>query len=226
MWVKGIEIELERKKIKNMHLYVLPPDGRVKVTAPKSMKEAMIQGFVEDKLPWIQKQQLKISSRPQNLPLEYVSGEEILLWGIPFQLEIVQNCKKNDVLIDGKTVYLHVTVKENPPNFEAVLNNWYREQLNYEIPDLILKWESILGVSVREWGIKNMKTRWGTCNYKEHRIWFNLQLAKKDPKCLEYVVLHELAHLLVSNHSKSFKDILDRHMPEWKLIKKEMNGLL
>ncbi|MEI6602941.1 MAG: SprT family zinc-dependent metalloprotease [Clostridia bacterium] len=222
MMIAQMEIEIEKKKIKNLHLYVLPPDGRVRVTAPKSVSDAMIRAFVESKLAWIQVQQEKIQMRPRQAELQYVSGEQIPLWGKWFSIEVRTAQNKQDVIVDGDTVFLHARAESTLAQREALIHQWYREQMQYEIEPLLEKWQPRMGVMAESWGIKNMKTRWGTCNFRDRRIWLNLQLAKKDLLCLEYVVVHELAHLIVSNHSKEFKDVLSRFLPGWKDIKKTL----
>jgi len=222
MKIAQMEIEVEKKKIKNLHLYVLPPDGKVRVTAPKSVSDATIRVFVESKLAWIDAQQQKIQMRPRQAELQYVSGEQIPLWGKWFTLVVQPAQGKQDVLMDGDSVFLHTRPETNRAQREALILQWYREQMTYEIVPLLEKWQTRMGVQTTAWGIKNMKTRWGTCNFRDRRIWLNLQLAKKDLICLEYVVVHELAHLIVSNHSKEFKDVLSRFLPGWKDIKKTL----
>ena len=226
MTVGGIKIEVIKKKIKNLHLYVLPPDGRVRVTAPKSVKDQVVKAFIVSKIDWIKKQQEKTREAPRAKEVDYVSGDVLNLWGISFYIEVRKSNSRSDVLIDGDRVYLHVREGSDRTQRETIINNWYREQMKYEIPTLLDKWQLVMGVNVSYWGIKNMKTRWGTCNFRDKRIWLNLQLAKKDIKFLEYVVVHELAHLIVNNHSKAFKDVLDKFLPNWRTVKGELNGKL
>ncbi|MEI6132199.1 MAG: SprT family zinc-dependent metalloprotease [Bacillota bacterium] len=225
MFIAGMEVEVVKKKIKNMHLYVLPPDGSLRVTVPHKVREDQLRAFVESRLDWIHKHQSKLKQIAVSAPKSFATGETIRLWGNDFVLMVLENAAKKDVFIDGNTVFLSVPAGWEFERRETLINDFYREQLGYELPAMIKEWEERLGVSVREWCVRNMKTRWGTCNIRKRRITFNLQLAKKGLDCLEYVVVHELAHLIVSNHSKEFKDVLSRHLPNWKLMKNKLKGL-
>ena len=226
--INGIEIELTRKNIKNLYLKVHPPHGRVKVSAPKSMNEDSIRAFVVSKLSWIKKHQERLKKQKRIAEKEYVSGESHYFLGQPYLLNVVYTSKRlQGVEIRGNK-YLDLFVRKNTPKNlrERVMMEWYRSQLKKLIPPLIEKWEPIMGVEVKEFGVKRMKTRWGTCNPAAKRIWINLELAKKNPICLEYIVVHEMVHLLEGSHNARFKAYMDKFMPSWRAVKAELNGFL
>lgn len=226
--INGIEIELTRKNIKNLYLKVHPPHGRVKVSAPKWMDEDSIRAFVVSKLSWIKKHQERLKKQKRIAEKEYVSGESHYFLGQRYLLNVVYTNKRlQGVEIRGNK-YLDLFVRKNTPKNlrERVMMEWYRSQLKKLIPPLIEKWEPIMGVEVKEFGVKRMKTRWGTCNPAAKRIWINLELAKKNPICLEYIVVHEMVHLLEGSHNARFKAYMDKFMPSWRAVKAELNGFL
>ena len=221
--IQDIIIEVNKKKIKNMHLRILPPEGRVVISAPIYMKDKDIQMFVLSKLEWIRKNQEKYRNQPPQPKLSYVTGEHILLCGKQYRLEVIYSGRTNLVEVYDDIVQLKVRESSTVAQREHLLNSFYRSILKVEVPKLIEKWEKIIGVKANVWGIKNMKTRWGTCNVNDKRIWINLQLAKKKPICLEYVVIHELVHLLETKHNNRFKSYMDQFMPNWRDVKVELN---
>ncbi|HWT27717.1 MAG TPA: SprT family zinc-dependent metalloprotease [Mobilitalea sp.] len=225
LYIDGFTIELEKKRIKNMYLRVLSADGRVIVTAPVRMTEADIKRFVMSKADWIEKQQEKLSRRNIDKELEYVSGEEIPLWGDSYELIIENTPNRSSAALFNGRILLKVKDNSTKSQREAVLNNLYHKALEQSIPEYIAKWERIIGVKSSSWNIRNMKTRWGTCNVREKKICLNLQLAKKPPECLEYVVVHELVHLLERSHNKVFKAYMDQFLPDWRNIRKRLNGM-
>lgn len=224
IFVNDIEIELEKKKIKNMYLRILPPDGKVHVTAPYRMSEAEIKQFILSKIDWIQKQKEKVSNRHTHQVMNYVSGEEVYLWGQRYQLELIYKEGHSSLRLEGNVCILTIKKDTTVEQKKHIVDLWYREVLKQTIPSLMLKWEQKLGVTSSGFTIRDMKTRWGTCNIRTKNICLSLQLAKKHPRCLEYVVVHELVHLLESSHNSVFKGYLDHYLPEWRIIKKEMNG--
>lgn len=224
--VEGIPVTVEKKKIKNMYLRVLPPDGRVSVSAPRTMKNEFIQAFVLTKISWIKKQQMKLHNQleqPQTVQRQYASGETVCLWGRNYKLEVVPSDTRRRITIVGERLIFEEPDDSTVTQSAAYFNEWYRSQLKQAIPGLISKWQTVIPVEVREWGVKNMKTRWGTCNVGAGRIWLNLQLAKKKPECLEYVVVHEMTHLLEASHNARFWGLMDRFLPDWKVRKDELN---
>jgi predicted metal-dependent hydrolase len=224
LMINGLTIELERKKIKNMYLRVLPPDGRIHISAPQRMKEEEINKFVLSRFDWIEEQQSRMLSRSYGQELKYVTGEEIRVLGRKLLLKVSENGNKNLISFDMKNLYMTVKSQSTTEQREKVLYDWYRKLLEQEIPQFMIKWESIIGVKSSSFQIRNMKTRWGTCNVRSRRICFNLQLAKKPPACLEYVVVHELVHLLEKSHNYIFKSYMDQYLPDWRSRKKELNN--
>jgi hypothetical protein len=226
--INDIEIELTKKNIKNVYLSVHPPDGRVKISAPYRMNMDSIRLFVISKISWIKRQQSKFKNQERQPEREYVSGESHYFLGQRYLLNVIYtNKRKQGVEIRNKR-YIDLYVRENTPKYlrERVMIEWYRKKLKELIPPLIAKWEPIIGVKVKEFGVKRMKTRWGTCNPKAKRIWLNLELAKKSPTCLEYVVVHEMVHLLERHHNERFKAYMDKFIPNWRAVKAELNCLI
>lgn len=223
--IQGIPITVEKKKIKNMYLKVLPPEGKVVISAPTRMSQRIIEEFAVSKISWIQEKRKKYAEQPKKIELQYTSGEHIYVWGESYPMEIKYVNNGSKVTLAEERIVMQVPVDSTLEQRERCLNEWYRLQLKERIPLLIAKWEDIIGVQVYEWGVKNMKTRWGTCNTGAKRIWLNLQLAKKKPECLEYVVVHEMTHLLEKKHNQRFYGFMDKFLPEWRNIKDELNNV-
>ena len=223
--VNGIEIEWIRKKIKNIHLTVRPAEGKVRVTAPERVSREAIRLFLISKIPWIQKQLEKCNNQIRQTKKEFVTGEVHYFLGAGYLLNLLQTSGKGKVeLRNNMQMDLYTRPGSTIEQREKIMTEWYREQLKMRIPDLIEKWEKIMGVKVRSWGVKRMKTRWGTCNIRDRRIWINLELVKFPPKCLEYIVVHEMVHLLEKYHNKVFTTYMYRYLPDWRSIKEELNG--
>lgn len=223
MMIDDLTIEVQKKDIKNLHLYVKPPDGAVTISAPKSMGDKAIELFARTKLSWIRRQREKFQSAPRLAKREYVSGETLYLWGKQYFLSVEHTKGMQSIKLTGNRAIL--TVREGHPasHREAFVNEWYRKELRSEIERLLPKMERISGIRCNEFRIKNMTTRWGTCNTKIGRIWLNLQLAKYDTACLEYVILHELVHLKERDHGSRFTAMLDELMPYWRDIRARLN---
>ena len=213
--VANIPVEVVKKKIKNMHLSVLPPDGKVRVSAPETLSDESIIMFVRTKLGWIRKQQEKFEQQPRQSERQYVSGETLYVWGRQYFLQVEYSYKGNSLVLSGDKAILTVRKESTPKQRETFVNEWYRTCLKAEVEKYLPKWERITGLQCSSWQTKYMTTRWGTCNTVTRKIWLNLQLAKKPIECLEYVILHELAHLKVKNHGPEFVTILDQYMPNW-----------
>ena len=224
--ISGIKIEIQKKNIKNLHLAVLPPDGKVRVSAPLHLSDESITMFIRTKLGWIKKQQAKFERQPRQSEREYVSGETLYLFGQQYFLRVEYSYKGNSVVLEGNEAILTVRKESTASQREAFVNEWYRSILKEKIEIYLPKWERITGLYCDSWQTKYMTTRWGTCNTNTGKIWLNLQLAKKPIECLEYVILHELAHLKVRNHGTEFVAILDQYMPYWRSIKKTLNDSL
>lgn len=223
MIISGIPIEVCKKNIKNMHLYVKPPDGHVTVSAPLSMSNEAIERFVRTKMSWIKKQVDKFDNQPRQSEREYISGETFYVWGRQYYLH-TEFGNKNSLSLSGDKAVLTVRRDSTPAQREGFVREWYRELLKAEIARLLPKWEKTTGLKVSGWQTKYMTTRWGTCNTNAGKIWLNLQLAKKTPECLEYVILHELVHLVEKSHNARFISLMDKHMPMWREIKATLNG--
>lgn len=226
MIISGVEIEVIKKNIKNMHLSVLSPNGSVRITAPINMKDEIIKQFAVKKIGWIKRQIEKFKHQPRQSERKYVSGESHYLWGRKYLLEIRYAAKANNVEIKANRMVLTVRKNSTQQQREKVLNEWYRTEIKAKLPGLFNKWENVIGVKANAIGVKNMRTRWGTCNTRDKRIWINLQLAKKPVACLEYIVVHELVHLLERNHTPVFYGYMDKFLPDWRLTKDELNSLI
>lgn len=223
--ISGIKIEIQKKNIKNLHLVVVPPDGKVRVSAPMHLSDESITMFVRTKLGWIKKQQEKFKKQPRQSEREYVSGETLYVFGRQYFLRVEYSYKGNSLVLEGNEAILTVRKESTSKQREAFVNEWYRNLLKEKIKIYLPKWEKTTGLYCDSWQTKYMTTRWGTCNTTTRKIWLNLQLAKKPIECLEYVILHELAHLKIRNHSKDFVEILDQYMPFWRETKKLLNDL-
>ncbi len=220
--ISGIAIEVCKKSIKNMHLYVKPPDGHVTVSAPLSMSDEAIERFVRTRITWVKSQIEKFDNQSRQSKREYVSGETLYVWGKQYYLRIEYG-NKNSINLLGDKATLTVRKESTAEQRKSFTREWYREILKTEIVKLLPKWEKITGLKASGWQTKYMTTRWGTCNTKTGKIWFNLQLAKKTPECLEYVILHELIHLVERNHDEKFVALMDRYMPIWREVRTTLN---
>lgn len=224
--VEEITIDVEWKKIKNIHLRVFPPDGRVRISAPMRSDTGVLIKFAQSKLDWIRKQQARIRMREPSEIIEFVSGEIHYFGGKRYMLELEERAAKPEVILEGDTLRLYIRSGATAEKRQSVVEEFYRTQLRQALPALIARWEQILNVRVNDFGIKKMKTRWGTCNRKAGRIWINLELAKRPPECLEYIVVHEMVHMLERGHNAIFYGYMDRFLPQWRLNKKKLNAPL
>lgn len=224
--INDVEIELTKKNIKNLYLSVHPPNGEVKISAPKWMDEDAIRLFAISKLSWIKRHQKKFKDQQKFPEKEYISGEKHHFLGQCYLLNVVYTNKRNQGVEIRNKEYIDLFVRENAPKHirERIMTEWYRGELKKLIPPLIEKWEPIMGVKVNEFGVKRMKTRWGTCNPTAKRVWINLELVKMNPKCLEYVLVHEMVHLLERGHNKRFIAYMDEFIPNWRTVKEELNS--
>lgn len=222
-----IDIEILRKNIKNIHLSVHPPDGRVRLAVPEKMDGDAVRIFAISKLAWIKKQKSKFHSQDRQSAREFLSGESHYFLGNRYLLNVLETSGKQYAEISNKKdINLYVRKNSTKEKREKIMLEWYREELKNLIPGYIEKWEPIMGVKVEDFGVKQMKTKWGSCNIGAKRIWINLELAKKTPRCLEYIVVHEMVHLLERKHNDIFKGYMDKFLPNWRSIKAELNGLI
>lgn len=226
MDVAGIEIEVVRKDIKNMHLAVYPPNGRVRIASPLRMGNESLRLFAISKLSWIKKQQKKFKDQPRETPREYVTGESHYYQGKRYLLNVMEVTGATKVVIRNKKyIDFYVPAGSSIQQREQVLKEWHRQQLKVQVPTLLHKWEKLMGVEAHSWGIKQMRTKWGTCNIEARRIWLNLELSKKPTICLEYIIVHELVHLLERTHNDTFVAYMDKFMPGWLLVRAKLNSL-
>lgn len=214
----GVEIEVSRKRVKNLNIRIYPSEGRVAMSIPRRTSLRTAERFARKKYDWIKKHVsgYKAATRKKHNQFKICSGESHSVWGELLTLSVDHAHKKPSIAIENGEIQLTVRPDTSLEKRRSVLTEWYRAELKREIPVLIEKWEKLMGVSVNEFGVKRMKTRWGTCNIRAKRIWINLELAKMDPSCLEYVIVHEMVHLLERLHSKRFYKLMDHFMPDWK----------
>lgn len=218
----GINIDVQKKKIKNLHLYVKPPFGSVHISAPFLMTDKSIELFARTNLGWIKKQVNKFTSQSRFTERQYITGETVYIWGKQYFLEFIAS-RRNSFALKGEKCILSMRQNSTVTQREKYLREQYRNLLKTEVNRLLPEWEKKTNLHCSEWRTKYMETKWGTCNTKNNRIWFNIQLAQKNLECLEYVILHELAHTKVRNHGKEFKAIMDLYMPNWKEIQNTLN---
>lgn len=226
MTVRGLRVSVVRKAIKNLHLGVYPPDGRIRVAAPFALSDAAVRVAVIGRLPWIKRRRASFEAQPRESPRELVDGESHFFCGRRYRLRVIEVGEgRARVEVSAKQILaLHVPRGAAVEVRDRVLQAWYREQLRARVPPLLEKWEAKLGVRVRAWGIKRMKTKWGSCNASAGRVWLNLELIKKPPASLEYVLVHELAHLISRKHDQQFQSTIDRHLPAWRHARDELNA--
>ncbi len=224
--ISNIKIDVVRKDIKNIHLAVYPPTGRVRIAAPLRVNEDAIRLLAISKLGWIKRQQRKFEGQERISPREYKNRESHYFQGRRYLLNIIEADAPPKVVLKNKT-YIDLYLRPETPiaKRHEIMNEWYRQKLKEKIPSLIKKWEKKMDVLVNEFGVKKMKTKWGTCNRKAKRIWLNLELAKKPVECLEYIVVHEMVHFLERKHNERFISLMNEFMPKWKFYKDELNRL-
>jgi predicted metal-dependent hydrolase len=223
MTVRGIAIDIIYKDIKNLHIGVYPPFGRVRVAAPTRLDDGDIRLAVIQRLSWIKKQRERLRSAERQSAREMVTGESHYAWGARLRLRVIERPGRAHIEVDGERLLLYVSRGTDGPVRMAVLQRWQREQLRSRIPELIAQWEPTVGRTVPKWSIRRMKTKWGSCNRETGHIWFNLELAKKHPDCLEYVVVHEMTHLIERGHGERFTRLMDKILPDWRARREELN---
>lgn len=222
----SISIEITRKSIKRMNLRVYPPDGSVKVSAPLSFSEKLIRQHLQNKIPWIitVRERFQKTASPKDELLE--TGKDFEFMGKRYGLIIEEHNGPSMIKIQDQYLYCYTQPKASQAQLKLQFEQWLRREMSALLPELFNKWQAIIGVKVNEWGIKKMKTRWGSCNTRVGRIWLNLSLMQKPSICLEYVVVHELVHLLEASHNSRFHAFMTHFMPEWKQHKKLLEGKL
>lgn len=224
--VNDIDIEVERKDIKHIHLAVYPPDARVHISAPKYMSLDSLQLYAVDHLSWIRQAIDKINGTQRQTDRIYVSGEDHYFMGRRYLLKVHKQGFGPAVKINGRYIHLYVKYDADKEYMANALKEWYRAKLMHLLEELVPKWEKVMDLKCGGFSIREMKTRWGSCNERSHKLLFNLELAKKPQSCIEYVVVHELAHIISKNHDGRFKAVLDKFMPMWERNKDELNEFI
>jgi len=217
--LEDLTIQVTRKAIKHAYLRV-NGTGEVRLSAPRRMSNRDIEAFASSKLAWIRRQQRKLQARPQRIRHRYASGEPFQVWGRTVHLGVVETWGKPSVELKGAALRLSVRPGTGVAKREALIEAWYREELKAAVPPLLARWELVLGVQAAKVSLRTMKTRWGSCSTKPRTIRLNIELARLDPECLEYVLVHELVHLLEPSHNARFKALMDRHLPGWRSTRK------
>ena len=220
----GIDVDVVLKNIKNVHLSVYPPTGRVRISAPNRMSLANIRAFAISKLAWIKKHQRKKLSQEREPARDYIERESHYIWGRRYILAVVTHNAPPSVELRHRKIVLRLRPTSNLETREAVLNDWYRIRLKQAIQPIIDKWSPLIGVKVNGFAVRRMKTKWGSCNASAGTLLFNTDLAKRPPPCLEYIVVHEMLHLLVRLHDDRFFALLDKFMPNWRHVRQSLNG--
>jgi len=222
--VAGIGVDVVYKDIKNLHIGVYPPLGRVRVAAPERLDEDQVRLAVVHRLSWIKRQRQRLQDADRQSPREMLTGECHYVWGIRHRLNILERPGRGHVEVDRDRLLLYVPEGVDTAGRVKLLQDWQRRQLRAEIPVLIAKWEAVIGRTVPRWSVRRMKTKWGSCNRETGHIWFNLELAKKHPHCLEYIVVHEMTHLLERGHGERFTKLMDGFMPDWRSRRDQLNN--
>lgn len=222
--VAGIEVDIVRKDIKNLHLGVYPPNGKVRVAAPLRVDDEAVRLAIISKLSWIKRHKTHFLNQERQSAREYVYRESHYFLGQRYLLKIIERDGPAKIKIrNNTTLELFIPPGTDSPKREIIFNTWYRKEIKTLIPSIIEKWEPLIGTTVEFWGVKKMKTKWGSCNSKAGRIWINLELAKKPHQCLEYIIVHEMLHLVERHHNDNFKNLLDRLLPQWRSCRDELN---
>lgn len=222
--IRGIPVEVVHKAIKNLHVGVYPPSGRVRVAAPLYLDDEAVRLALISRLGWIRRKQTEFERQERQSQREFVTGESHYFQGRRYRLRVIEYDGRPTVrLLNNTTMELRTRPGDNRDNRETVLYQWYRRQLRSQLPPLLTKWEQKVGVAVDDLRIRKMKTRWGSCNRDTRRIWLNLELAKKPVSCLEYIMVHELVHLKERTHSERFRTLMDQLLPQWRVHRDVLN---
>jgi len=222
--VSGLNIDVVYKDIKNLHIGVYPPVGRVRVAAPERLDEEQIRLAVIQRLPWIKRKRQQLQDAARQSRREMVTGESHFVWGVRIRLKVIERPGRAHVEVDGDRLLLYVPDGTDVDARLKLLQDWQRKQLRLAVPPLLERWEPTIGHQVPRWSIRRMKTKWGSCNHETGHIWFNLELAKKHPLCLEYIVVHEMTHLLERNHGERFTKLMDGFMSDWRSRRDDLNS--
>lgn len=220
-----IVVDVTRKDVLYVHLSVHPPTGRVTLVAPTATRPEVARAYAISRLAWIRQQQAKLLAQAREAPRQFVARESHYLWGRRYLLDINEREAKPMVVLDHRRITLHVRPGSDPAKRQLLMDEWQRSLLHAVVPAMIGRWEPRLKVKVAAYFLQRMKTKWGACNHKAGNIRLNTELVKKPKDLLEYVVVHEMAHLLEPTHSERFVAILDTHYPSWRDARAELNAL-
>lgn len=218
--IGDIEIDIVKKDIKNIHIGVYPPDGRVRVASPLNTSDDSIRLALISRFSWIKKQKENFKNQPRQSTREMVNAESHYFFGNRYLLEVIYRNGKHEIIKQHSKLELYVRKNTIHQNKLLVLNEWYRSELKNELEKLVTKWEKKIGIKLNHWKVKKMKTKWGACNIEAKNIWFNLELAKVPIECIEYIVVHEMLHLLERHHNDRFKELLGKYLSDWESRKK------
>jgi predicted metal-dependent hydrolase len=222
--VRGIDVDVVYKDIKNLHIGVYPPMGRVRVAAPTRLDDDQVRLAVIQRLPWIKRQRKELQTADRQSQREMVTGESHYVWGNRLRLKVVERPGRPHIEVDGDRLLLYACPEDTAEQRRGLLEQWHRDQLRHALPELVSTWEERLELLVPKWSIRRMKTKWGSCNRESRHIWFNIELAKKPPGCLEYILVHEMAHYLERNHGERFTKLMDGFMPDWRRRRDQLNA--
>lgn len=222
--VSGIDVDVVYKDIKNLHIGVYPPIGRVRVAAPLRLDDDAVRLALVQRLPWIKRHREQLQAAERQSQREMVTGESHFVWGRRHRLKVVERPGRAHVELEGDRLLLYIPEGTPAERRREVLDRWYRAQLREAIPSVIAEWEPTVGVKVSRWSIRRMKTKWGSCNRETGHIWFNVELAKKHPDSLRYIAVHEMTHLLERGHGETFTRLMDGFMPDWRARRDQLNG--
>lgn len=220
-----LSIAVVRKDIKNVHLSVYPPSGRVRIAAPERMTLPTIRAFAVGKLAWIKKQQRQLRGQERETPRECVDRESHFVWGKRYLLKVVEEDGPPAVTLTPRHLVLQVRPQTGTGRRHEIVEEWYREQVHDAVKPLLAKWQKTLGVTAKKVVVRRMRTRWGSCQNRTRNILLNTDLAKKPRECLEYIVLHELVHIIEPTHNQRFLELMHRHMPKWPRYRSILNRL-
>lgn len=221
--VRGIDIDVIYKDIKNLHIAVYPPLGRVRVAAPKRLDDDQVRIAVVQRLSWIKRQREQLSAAARQTEREMITGESHYIWGVRKRLKVVERPGNTHLELEGDKLVLYTAAETSIDKRRKALDRWYRIQLRHTLPELIEKWSIKLEVTVPKWTVRQMKTKWGSCNRENRHLWFNVELAKKHPDCLEYIVAHEMTHYFERNHTERFSALMDMNLPDWLTRRTNLN---
>lgn len=221
----AITVDVVLKDIKNIHLSVYPPSGRVRISAPSRMSLDTIRVFAISRLGWIKQQQQKLQEQERETPREYLGRESHYVWGKRYLLSVIEGHEVPSVALQHSRLLLRVRPGTDTQKKQAIVEAWYRWQLKQTVPPLIARWEPLMGIKIERFFVQRMKTKWGSCNHRARTLRLNTELAKKPRECLEYIVVHEMTHILAPTHNARFVVMMDQFMPQWRFYREQLNRL-